>query len=151
MQLKLLSELFKGEWSGLTAYTIGDVVSNGGSSYACILAHTNQEPPNATYWALLAEKGDTGDTGIQGPQGEKGDQGDPGFEVGIGVLVGIGDGTEDTFTLPFTPSNPTEVILFVGGAPKFLTDDFILIDVNTKAQFITPPRNDQKIRILAQK
>ncbi len=72
-------------------------------------------------------------------------------EVGIGTLVGIGNGSEDTFTLPFTPSNPTEVILFVGGAPKFLTDDFILIDGNTKAQFITPPRNDQKIRVIAQK
>ena len=132
MSKKYLSELFKGAWSAAIAYTIGDVVSNGGSSYACILAHTNKVPPNATYWALLAEGGGIG-------------------EIGIGILVGIGDGSEDTFTLPFTPSNPTEVILFVGGAPKFLTDDFILIDVNTKAQFITPPRNDQKIRIIAPK
>lgn len=71
--------------------------------------------------------------------------------IGIGTLVGIGDGIEDTFTLPFTPSVPDEVILFVGGAPKFPVDDFILTEDDTKAVFVTPPRNNQKVRILAQK
>ncbi|MET4722029.1 hypothetical protein ABIF63_006135 [Bradyrhizobium japonicum] len=53
----------KGAWSGATAYTVGDVVSLNGSSYACLLDHTNHTPPNATYWQLLAAKGDTGATG----------------------------------------------------------------------------------------
>lgn len=50
----------KGTWSGATAYAVGDVVTLNGSSYACVLDHTNHTPPNATYWQLLASKGDTG-------------------------------------------------------------------------------------------
>ncbi|WP_454647790.1 glycine-rich domain-containing protein [Bradyrhizobium liaoningense] len=53
----------KGAWSGATAYTVGDVVSLSGSSYACILDHTNHTPPNTTYWQLLAERGTDGDDG----------------------------------------------------------------------------------------
>ncbi|WP_439360714.1 SGNH/GDSL hydrolase family protein [Bradyrhizobium sp. DASA03007] len=37
-----------------------------GSSYACVLDHTNHTPPNTTYWQLLASKGDTGATGPTG-------------------------------------------------------------------------------------
>ncbi len=39
------------EWSSSTAYSVGDKVAHEGSSYSCIQAHTNQEPPNATYWS----------------------------------------------------------------------------------------------------
>jgi len=39
-------------WSGATTYVIGDAVKYGGTVYRCILGHTNQVPPNATYWAL---------------------------------------------------------------------------------------------------
>ncbi|RXH41059.1 carbohydrate-binding protein [Bradyrhizobium zhanjiangense] len=56
----------KGAWSGATAYTVGDVVSLSGSSYACILDHTNHTPPNTTYWQLLASIGATGNTGATG-------------------------------------------------------------------------------------
>lgn len=41
-------------WSSVTAYNAYDTVSYGGSTYICILAHTNHTPPNATYWTLLA-------------------------------------------------------------------------------------------------
>lgn len=42
-----------------TAYLAGDIVRYGARSYICILAHTSNngggvEPPNATYWSLLA-------------------------------------------------------------------------------------------------
>lgn len=40
-------------WSNVTAYVLGDLVSSGGVNYYCILAHTNQAPPNATYWYAL--------------------------------------------------------------------------------------------------
>jgi hypothetical protein len=40
-------------WSGVTAYVVGDLVVDGGVNYYCILAHTNQDPPNATYWYPL--------------------------------------------------------------------------------------------------
>lgn len=40
-------------WSNVTAYVVGDLVSRLGVNYYCILAHTNQQPPNATYWYPL--------------------------------------------------------------------------------------------------
>ncbi|MCP1765395.1 hypothetical protein [Bradyrhizobium japonicum] len=52
----------KGAWSGTTAYAANDVVTLAGSSYVCVLDHTNHTPPNVTYWQLLAAKGDTGAT-----------------------------------------------------------------------------------------
>lgn len=39
--------------SGATPYVAGDLVSFGGVNYHCILAHTAQAPPNATYWYPL--------------------------------------------------------------------------------------------------
>lgn len=51
---KLLSALAKGAWSNATAYTVGDIVDNLSSSYVCTANNTNQEPPNASYWALLS-------------------------------------------------------------------------------------------------
>ncbi len=48
-----------GTYADITAYLVGDIVRYGGRSYICILGHTsnnatNVEPPNATYWQLLA-------------------------------------------------------------------------------------------------
>jgi hypothetical protein len=40
-------------WDNATAYVVTDAVSQGGSNYICILANTNQMPPNVTYWASL--------------------------------------------------------------------------------------------------
>ena len=42
-------------------------MSSGGSSYICIAAHTNQTPPNATYWNLVAQKGTDGAGGTNTP------------------------------------------------------------------------------------
>lgn len=50
-------------WSNIVSYNVDDAVSHNGSSYVCILSHTNQEPPNGTYWDVLASKGDTGAAG----------------------------------------------------------------------------------------
>lgn len=41
-------------WNAATAYAVGDTVSRAGASYVAILASTNQQPPNATYWTPLA-------------------------------------------------------------------------------------------------
>jgi ribosomal protein L27 len=52
----------RGAWATSIAYVVGDIVSRNGSSYSCILAHTSSAangPPNATYWALLAQSGST--------------------------------------------------------------------------------------------
>ena len=40
-------------WSNATAYVVGGLVSRLGVNYYCILGHTNQQPPNATYWYAL--------------------------------------------------------------------------------------------------
>jgi len=45
-------------WSNVTAYVIGDLVTQAGTIYYCILGHTNQVPPNATYWYALPASGE---------------------------------------------------------------------------------------------
>src|SRR5216683_5375811 len=61
----VLQGIFKGfnitgAWNSATAYKVNDVVNLNGTSYVCILAHTNFTPPNATYWTVLASIGATG-------------------------------------------------------------------------------------------
>lgn len=85
----------RGAWSGATAYIRDDVVTSGGSSYVCILAHTNQQPPNATYWEVLASKGDTGATGATGPTGATGATGATGPAPSGTGLVSVSAGVLD--------------------------------------------------------
>jgi hypothetical protein len=83
----------KGEWSAGTAYIINDFVTHEGSSYICVLNNTAQEPPSATYWALLASSGATGpqgETGAQGIQGVKGDTGATGPAGATGATGATG-------------------------------------------------------------
>lgn len=63
---------WQGAWNSGTSYAIDDAVSSGGSSYIAIAANTNQAPPNATYWNVLASQGSTGATGPTGPTGPTG-------------------------------------------------------------------------------
>lgn len=39
-----------GDWSSATAYVLGDLACREGVNYYCIFAHTNQQPPNTTFW-----------------------------------------------------------------------------------------------------
>ncbi len=43
-------------WNAATSYNLNDVVYRSGSFYRCILAHTNQGPPNSTYWSTAPLK-----------------------------------------------------------------------------------------------
>jgi len=43
-------------WSALVTYAVGDVVKNDDRSYTCILASTDNEPPNVTYWTVLGSE-----------------------------------------------------------------------------------------------
>jgi len=66
----VLSSVFNaGTWSAFVTYSVLDVVQYGGSSYIAILPSTNQVPPDATYWQILAS---IGATGPQGPAGTPG-------------------------------------------------------------------------------
>lgn len=40
-------------WNNGTAYVLGDICSLAGVNYYCVLAHTNQMPPNSTYWYAM--------------------------------------------------------------------------------------------------
>lgn len=41
-------------WNAGITYKVGTYCKSGGTQYRCILQHTNQVPPNATYWAVDA-------------------------------------------------------------------------------------------------
>src|SRR5690606_5620006 len=49
-----------GAWDDTTTYAENDAVEDNGSSYVCTTGHTDQQPPNGTYWDLLAARGDVG-------------------------------------------------------------------------------------------
>lgn len=80
---------WQGAWNSATSYAVDDAVSSGGSSYICILANTNHAPPNATYWNVLASKGDTGATGATGSTGATGAAGTNGTNGAMAQLSQI--------------------------------------------------------------
>lgn len=45
---------FTGVWSQYTNYAANDIVTYGGVAYVAIIANVNQQPPNASYWTVLA-------------------------------------------------------------------------------------------------
>ena len=51
------NHIWRENWSSSTSYVDNDAVANGGKNYICVLAHTNQEPPNLTYWKILQQQG----------------------------------------------------------------------------------------------
>lgn len=54
---------WRGTYNALTDYLKDDAVSYLGSSYIAKSSTTGNDPTNATYWDLLAEKGDPGEGG----------------------------------------------------------------------------------------
>jgi hypothetical protein len=48
-------------WDGTETYIIGDVVESSGRWYQCIEGHTNQAPPNVTYWEAYAGEKQVGE------------------------------------------------------------------------------------------
>ena len=79
--------VWKGTWSGVTAYVPKDVVQRNGAAYVNILANTGTAPPNGTYWQLVADKGSTGSTGPVGPTGVNGPTG-PAGPIGMTGATG---------------------------------------------------------------
>lgn len=90
----------RGAWSNSVKYDFFDLVTNGGSSYICI--NTSGAPAgtalsNGTYWALLAEKGDTGAQGATGPTGPSGAAGTA-ATITIGTVTTGAAGTNAVVT-----------------------------------------------------
>lgn len=66
---------WKGPWLTATAYALGDAVSQGGSSYICLEAHTSATFATdlaASKWEIVAAKGEPGDDGDPGANGVDG-------------------------------------------------------------------------------
>lgn len=57
---------WRGTYAGATAYVLNDAVEYEGSSYIATQSTTGNLPTNATFWNLMAEKGETGATGPAG-------------------------------------------------------------------------------------
>jgi len=55
--------VWRGTYSGGTAYTPDDAVVSSGTSYICIANTTGNAPPNGTYWNVLAQAGTNGTNG----------------------------------------------------------------------------------------
>jgi len=53
---RLWNEIIK-DWSSSTAYVIGDYVILDDVTYKCNANHTNQTPPNASYWDVVTSPG----------------------------------------------------------------------------------------------
>lgn len=72
---------YRGTWAAGTAYAVGDVAVQNGSSYLAKLASTGKSPAtNATAWGVVAAKGATGATGATGTNGTNGTNGNTGAQ-----------------------------------------------------------------------
>lgn len=68
-----------GSWGTGSSYSAGDIVEHDGSSYVAIASvPPGAEPPDASYWQLLASRGEQGAKGDPGPPGSQGERGPPG-------------------------------------------------------------------------
>lgn len=105
---------FMGAWSNSTAYSIGDAVSEAGTSYIALTANTAINPATdiAGNWAVLAQAGAMGAAGAIGPQGPQGVAGPTGPQGATGPAGASGGGVSSVsyvteFTNPGTGSAGT--------------------------------------------
>jgi collagen type VII alpha len=73
---------WKGAWSHLTTYQVGQAVESKGSSYICIKVIVSETPPgeDVTHWEPIAKEGAKGATGPTGGTGAAGVTGGTGAE-----------------------------------------------------------------------
>lgn len=120
---------WKDLWDDIEYYNVNDVVYLSGTTYVCILANDNVQPPNATYWRVMSvgaqgtqgiqgrqgttgSDGDTGDTGTQGTQGTQGIQGRQGITGSQGTT---GDGLVWEGTWDDTTSYEVNDLAYLSG------------------------------------
>ena len=77
---------YKGNYSSIQNYALGDVVLWQGSSYTSLIAgnHGNTPATSPLQWGVLAQQGLTGTAGAAGPAGSQGPQGLPGSMGAVG-------------------------------------------------------------------
>lgn len=92
--------LSKGAYSSSTQYEKNDVVTYEGSSYVSLQSTQGNAPTNATYWQLLANKGETG------AKGDKGDTGATGNGISSVAKTSTSSNV-DTYTITYTNGTTT--------------------------------------------
>ena len=60
VNLGRIKPVFRGAYSGSTAYVVDDIVTHGNETFICIQAGTGNATSNASYWTKLAAKGTDG-------------------------------------------------------------------------------------------
>lgn len=77
--------IYRGIWreedAAAGAYTAGDVVTLGGSTWVARTATTEKPADGATSWQLAVKKGRDGRDGLRGEKGERGAEGRPGQDA----------------------------------------------------------------------
>ena len=65
VNLGRIKPVFRGAYSGSTAYVVDDIVTSGNETYICIQAHGagTQAVTQTAYWTKLAAKGADGTNG----------------------------------------------------------------------------------------
>ena len=139
--------VWQGAWVTTTIYAVDEGISNNGSSYICILAHTagtdNDEPgvgsSTDTYWNEFAAKGDTGASGgdVVGDDVFRiQDDGDATKELAFEVS-GIATMTTRTWTVPNTNVTfgaYTDTLVNVANEAAFKTATNLEIGTDVQAQ-----------------
>tara|TARA_R100001443_G_scaffold33680_2_gene47547 strand:+ start:632 stop:2290 length:1659 start_codon:yes stop_codon:yes gene_type:complete len=111
----------KGDWVTSTSYSVGDLVDYNGSTYVATSAHTSssafQTDLTANKWILIANAGIA--------------------STASAVDKFEGTGSQTAFTLTYTYSSNTDVLVFVNGALKNPGDDYSIS--GTTLTFVTAP------------
>ncbi len=115
---------YAGFWETGVSYRAGAIVEHEGSSYISIVSEvTSVEPPDDSYWGLLAEKGEPGERGPVGPSGDPGEDGEDGADGADGDRgptgqqgpSGLGFEWRGEFT-PTTQYQPNNIVQFEGSS-----------------------------------
>jgi len=155
---------WRGPWVSGTSYVADDAVGYAGASWFCILATSNNQPPNlaTANWALLASQGAIGPTGSQGPTGAQGPAGSiipitasapltggiisTTGTIGISAATNLVDGyiTKEafvTFTNKENSANKQNSLAVDGTGTKFPTVDAVNLGI-TNSNYWTKTDND---------
>ena len=98
---------YTGEYSGVTTYSVGDVVFYNLASYIAIATTTGNLPDNTTFWGKIA---DVGATGVTGPTGPVAVNAAPNFSLSTTPAAGIGPyTTQAPDSTTFTVINSTSL------------------------------------------
>ena len=111
----------KGDWVTSTSYSVGDLVDYNGATYVATSAHTSssafQTDLTANKWILIANAGIA--------------------STASAVNKFEGTGSQTAFTLSYTYTSNTDVLVFVNGALKNPGDDYSIS--GTTLTFVTAP------------